>query len=138
MIMEKDEIVEIPEHRVKFFGTTGKMLLPCPATLKSVISKVPQGKLLTTELLRQELADEFDVEGVCPITTKNSLRALANEPDQNAAYWRIVNNTGGLFSYFPGGLAGHADHLKQEGFSIDTSTKMPKVKQYKSSLAHLK
>lgn len=135
-VMEKTEIVAIPENRVKFFGTTGKMLLPCPDTLEAVIQKVPEHQLLTTELLRETLADEFDVEAVCPITTKNSLRALANDPKRKVAYWRVVNSSGGLFSHFPGGVEGHAAHLEQEGFSIDTSGKHPKVKQYKDSLHH--
>ncbi|MBZ0285394.1 MAG: hypothetical protein K8L97_31965 [Anaerolineae bacterium] len=136
MIMQEDAIVDIPENRVKFFGTTGKMLLPCPATLEAVIHKVPENKLLTTELLRQELADQFDVEGVCPITTQNSLRALANDPTRTVAYWRVINSSGGLFAHFPGGMEGHAAHLQQEGFSIDKNGKLPKVKQFKQSLVH--
>ncbi len=41
-IMERDEIVPIPEKRVKFFGTTGKMLLPCPATLAEILNGVQE------------------------------------------------------------------------------------------------
>jgi hypothetical protein len=33
MAQQEDIIVDIPENRVKFFGTTGKMLLPSVSTV---------------------------------------------------------------------------------------------------------
>ena len=134
MFQQRDEIVDIPPNRVKFFGTTGKMLLPCPATVAAVIAKIPPHKLITTELLRKELTGQFGVEGTCPVTTKKSLQALAQDASSKVAYWRVVNQTGGLISIFPGGVQGHAAHLRDEGFSISTGGKTPTVKQYRDSL----
>ena len=53
MTMLEDVIVEIPQNRVKFFGTTGKMLLPSLSTIAALIKKIPAHKLITTDLLRQ-------------------------------------------------------------------------------------
>ena len=39
-VPRKDLIVEIPESRVKFFGRTGKMLLPSPATVAALIKEI--------------------------------------------------------------------------------------------------
>lgn len=136
MVMSEDTIVDIPDNRLRYFGGPGKMLLPCPATIAAVIDKIPEYKLVTTDLLRQHLTSQFEVEGTCPITTQRSLQALANDPKTNVAYWRVVNKNGGLIARFPGGAAGHAAHLKDEGFSIDTQAKMPRVKQFKDSLIH--
>ena len=69
--MQKDSIVDIPEERVKFFGTTGKMLLPSAATVAAVIDKIPAYKLLTTSHLRERLTRQFNVEGTCPVTKKH-------------------------------------------------------------------
>lgn len=132
MVMLEDAIVDIPENRLRYFGGPGKMLLPCPATIAAVIEKIPKNKLVTTDLLRQELTDQFDVQGTCPVTTQRSLQALAHDPDNSAAYWRVINQNGGLISRFPGGVEGHAARLRDEGFSIDTQPKV--VKQFKDSL----
>jgi 6-O-methylguanine DNA methyltransferase, DNA binding domain len=133
-VMTEDAIVDIPENRFQYFGGPGKMLLPCPATIATVIEKIPAHQLITTETIQNQLAEQFDVDGTCPITTQRSLQALANDPQTHVAYWRVVNKNGGLIARFPGGAAGHAAHLEDEGFSIDTQAKPPKVKQFRESL----
>ncbi len=137
MEMQQDEIVDIPPHRVKYFGTTGKMLLPSPTTIAAAISKIPAAKLITTSLLRQHLTEQFNVQGTCPVTTQKALREIANNPQYKVAYWRVINQSGGLLSNVPGGAAGHAAHLKDEGFTINTSGKAPKVDHFKQSLIRL-
>src|SRR6185369_7341730 len=64
-VMEADEIVPIPEKRVKFFGTTGKMLLPSPATLAVILNRIQEKQIVTTEQLSKLLAEMFEVEAVC-------------------------------------------------------------------------
>lgn len=131
-----DAIVPIPENRVRFFGGTGHMLLPCPATVAAIILQVPPAKLITTDLLRQKLAKQFKVEGVCPVTTRNALRAIAHDSDSKIAYWRVINQTGDLIPMFPGGVEGHAAQLRKEGFTITTRGKTPRVEQFRKSLIH--
>jgi len=74
---QEDVIVDIPKDRVKFFGGTGKMLLPSPATVAALIKKIPKRKLITTNLLCKELTDQFKVRGTCPVTTQKALQAIA-------------------------------------------------------------
>ena len=136
MVLQEDAIVDIPPNRVKFFGTTGKMLLPSPATVAAVIQKIPDHQLITTALLRKKLTEQFQVEGTCPVTTKNSLRAIAHDSRNHVAYWRVINQSGGLIGIFPGGVEGHAALLRKEGFTIDTKGKLPKVKEFQDSLVH--
>ncbi len=133
-MVQPDAIVDIPPNRVKFFGATGKMLLPSPATVAAVIQKIPANKLITTDLLRKELTDQFDVQGTCPVTTKKALQAVAHDANYNVAYWRVVNQNGGLIMVFPGGVNGHAALLRREGFTIDTNGKALRVKPFKESL----
>lgn len=138
---ETDTIVDIPPHRIRYFGGPGKMLLPSPATVAALIQRVPARRLITTDLLRRTLTDQFEVQGTCPVTTRHALQAVAhaaeNDASQNVAYWRVINQNGGLNGKYPGGVKGHAARLRQEGFAIDTSGKTPKVKQFQDSLVRL-
>ena len=127
---QEDVIVDIPKDRVKFFGGTGKMLLPSPATVAALIKKIPKRKLITTNLLRQELTDQFKVRGTCPVTTQKALQAIAHGSSKNIAYWRVINTNGGLIARFPDGAA----LLVEEGFTIDTKGKVSKVKNFRESL----
>jgi len=131
---QADAIVEIDESQVGYFGGLGKMLHPSPATVAALIQQVPAHKLLTTDLLRRQLAAQFNVQGTCPVTTKKALQTLANDAGGNLPYWRVIKQNGELNAIFPGGVAGQAALLQQEGFTIDTSGKAPKVKQFKASL----
>lgn len=137
MIQQQDEIVDIPPHRLRYFGGAGKMLLPSLQTIAAVIKRIPEHKLLTTDLLRQELTEQFHVEGTCPITTKNSLQFLANNAPDDVAYWRIIRPTGELMATYPGGIEGHASHLQDEGLTIDTTGRKFKVQNFRENLAHL-
>jgi hypothetical protein len=134
MILQEDAIVDIPLNRVRYFGCTGKMLLPCPATIAALIQKLPTSKLITTDLLRQYLKEQFEVEGVCPVTTKKSLQAVAHDTSDNVAYWRVLKKNGELFSFFPGGAEGQAALLRKEGYTVNTEGKAPKVNNFAESL----
>lgn len=134
MTLQEDAIVDIPENRVKFFGTTGKMLLPSPATIAALIQKIPQHSLITTDRLLKQLAAQFNVQGTCPVTTQKALQALAHEGSKPVAYWRVINKNGGLIARYPGGVEGHAARLREEGFTIDSNGEAPKVKNFRESL----
>jgi len=134
---QKDLIVEIPKERLKFFGGAGKMLLPSPATVAALIRKIPKHKLMTTNLLCKELSDQFKVRGTCPVTTQKALQSIAHGSGNNISYCLVINTNGGLIARFPGGAAGQAALLAEEGFSIDTKGKVSKVKNFRESLVRV-
>ena len=92
--MEPQEDVndDIPKDRVKFFGGTGKMLLPSPATVAALIKKIPKRKLITTNLLCKELTGQFKVRGTCPVTTQKALHQPHDKErgDGGCRHWREV------------------------------------------------
>lgn len=134
---EDSQIVDIPENRVKYFGCSGKMLLPGPATVAGLIEHIPEHQLLTTDLLRKMLTEQFKVQGTCPVTTRKSLQTVAHDGSKQVAYWRVINANGTLIAHFPGGVEEQAALLRKEGFTIDTHRKIPKVLAFTNSLAHL-
>jgi hypothetical protein len=134
---KEDTIVDIPEERLRFFGGAGKMLLPGPATVAAAIDKVHEHKLITTNLLCQTLAQQFNVRGTCPVTTQRALQAVAHDASNKVAYWRVIKANGGLIAQFPGGAEGQAEHLRKEGFTFDRKGKVSKVTNFRESLVRL-
>lgn len=130
----EDRIVDISESREKFFGCSGKMLLPCPATVAALLHEIPQNTLLTTAQIQKELAKRHNVQVTCPVAARKALQTIAQDSRQSAAYWRVVKKNGELLSIFPGGLQGHAALLTQEGHSIETGGKGPKVSHFRERL----
>lgn len=134
--MNRDAIVDIPEARIKFFGGSGKMLLPSPATVAVLLEKIPEQKLITTNLICKKLVKEFKVQGTCPVTTKKALQTLASDPDSRAPYWRVLKANGELVRSFPGGTKSQAARLQEEGFML-IEGKVVKVENFKESLVDL-
>ena len=131
---QTDVIVAIEKHRERYFGGAGKMLIPCPATVAEQIRRIPEQQLMSKEFLQETLAEQFQVQVTCPFATKKALQAIAQDISQPAPYWRVIKKNGELFSYFPGGLEGHAGCLRKEGFTIDTMGKVPRVQHFQESL----
>ena len=102
MELSEDALVEIPQARLGFFGGPGKMLLPSPATVAALIAKVPARKLITTDLLCQVLARQFNVRGTCPVTASG--RFDARDPIGKVADRRVLKANGGLSPDSPAGL----------------------------------
>jgi hypothetical protein len=100
----------------------------------ALLEKTPAGRLITTNLLCQKLAQQFNVRGTCPVTAQKALLALAHDPGSKAAYWRVAKADGGLMSRFPGGAEGQAERLRKEGFTLDRNGKTPKVANFRESL----
>ena len=134
---KEDAIVDIPKDRIRFFGGAGKMLLPGPATVAALIEKVPARKLITTNLLCQKLTQQFNVRGTCPVTTQKALQAVAHDPSNEVAYWRVIKANGGLIARFPGGAEGQAERLRKEGFTLDRKGKVPRVTNFRENLVSL-
>jgi len=130
-----DVIVDIPEKRVKFFGTTGKMLLPSPSSIAAIVKKIPAGEVSTTRDLASALAAHFQVEAVCPVTLRKSLRLLGNNPA--VPFWRVIKPNGELTAIFPGGIPGQATRLQSEGCLLDQTGKTPRIQDFRSRLAAL-
>jgi hypothetical protein len=137
MESQTDVIADIEKHRERYFGGAGKMLIPCPATVAAQLRRIPEHQLISKELLQQKLAEQFKVRVACPFATKKALQTIARDASQTAPYWRVIKKNGELFSYFPGGIQGHADRLRQEGFTIDATGKAPKVQHFREHLVDL-
>jgi alkylated DNA nucleotide flippase Atl1 len=133
---QEDVIVDISKAREKFFGCSGKMLLPSSKTVEALLEQIPQHQLATTEWIQRTLAAQFNVQVTCPVATRKALQAIAKDSSGNLAFWRVVKKNGELMAIFPGGVAVQAEQLTQQGFEIDAIGKKPKVLNLKSNLVN--
>jgi alkylated DNA nucleotide flippase Atl1 len=135
----EDSIVQIAPQLERFFGTSGRMLKPCVATVAALVAQIPSGQVVTSDVLRRKLADQFGVEVACPYDTKMALLAISNDSSLNQSglnlpYWRVIKTNGELNPKYPGGLEAHVAFLQAEGFTVDDSGKKPRIKPFKDKL----
>jgi hypothetical protein len=109
----------------------GRMLIASPTVIAAVLQHVPRGRVLTSSALRAALAQAYDADYTCPMTTGIFLRMAAESADVAGAgdavpWWRVVRDDGGLNDKLPGGAAGQARRLAREGVAV-SSARTPKV-----------
>lgn len=136
-------LVDVPPKMQKRFGK-GKMLIPRPLDVDSLIQRVPKGRLVTISEIRNKLAKDFNADCTCPLTTGIFLRIVAETAEEDLVmgmkditpYWRVVGDDGSLRERFPGGVKAQAQRLMEEGHSIvpGKGKKSPKVKDFEKYL----
>ena len=102
------------------------MVIPSPLEVDEVMRKVPHGKLITTDIIRQVLAAKHGTTIACPLTTgifiwiaANAAEEARKEGEKNITpYWRTLKIGGFLNEKYPGGLEGHKKLLEKEGHEV--------------------
>lgn len=133
----QNEIVDIPKTMEKFFGCSGKMLKPSPATVAAAIRKIKRGQVTTIGALCKKLAQDFKTEATCPATLEKSLCLAATRSiaeNKTLPYWRVLKNSGELNRKFPDGVEGQAANLIGEGHEIIPAKKSIIVKDFENLL----
>jgi hypothetical protein len=104
----------------------GTYVIPAPAEVDAIMKKVPKGKLITINQIRQALARKHKTQFGCPITTGIFAWIAANAAEEDAAegkkritpYWRTLRNGGELNPKYPGGIKGVKSKLQSEGHKV--------------------
>lgn len=125
----------------------GRMLVPKPLDLDSLIRKVTRGKLITVNQIRDRLAEDFGAGYTCPMTTGIFIRLAAEAAEEDmfdgrrepTPYWRVIKQDGSLNEKFPGGTECQAARLREEGHIIEPGKgkKFPKVEHFEKSLQEI-
>lgn len=140
--MPKIKTIDKEEVVCRYGGR--KMLLAPPIDYDKVIKRIPHGKLLTIERIRNHLAYQYDADFTCPLTAGVFTGIVAWASHQRTEditpYWRVVKNKGELNPKFPGGIEAQKQKLEAEGHSIVSKGKKNLkyyVKDYEQSLFQL-
>lgn len=122
----------------------GKMLIPRPLDVDALVRRVPPGKLVTVDQIRERLAGDHNADLTCPLCTGIFLRLSAEAAEEDRArgeeeispYWRVLKTGGGLNDRLPGGVEAQAVRLAEEGHSIEPGKgkKAPRLRGFERCL----
>jgi len=137
------KVIDIDERMSKRWGS-GTCIIPAPIEVDEIMKKVPKGKLITINRIRETLAQKHSATIGCPITTgifawiaAHAAEEMISEGKKRITpYWRTLKSDGALNEKYPGGVEAQSEKLKKEGFVIERpkSKKLPKVKDYEKYL----
>jgi len=140
------KVVEINDKMSKRWGT-GTVVIPAPREVDEIMEKVPKGKLITVNQIRETVARKHGATIGCPLTTGMFANIAARAAEEAAAegkkditpYWRTLKSGGELNEKYPGGVEAQAARLREEGHAIEPGKgkKPPKVKDFEKSLVEV-
>ena len=101
-------VVEITDKMSKRWGT-GTVVIPAPREVDEIIRKVPRGKLITINQIREIVARRHGASIGCPITTGIFVNIAARAAEEAAAegktnttpYWRTLKSKGNSMENTP-------------------------------------
>jgi alkylated DNA nucleotide flippase Atl1 len=139
------KVEKIDAKKSKRWGT-GTYVIPAPIEVNEIMRKVPKGKLITINEIRQFLASKHNATIACPITTGIFSWIAANAADEmekegrknTTPYWRTLKTGGILNEKYPGGLVNLRKRLEAEGHTIIQKGKNFLVKDFEKSLVDIK
>ncbi len=118
-------VEKIDAKKSKRWGA-GTFVIPAPMEVDEIMKKVPKGKLITINEIRQIVAKRHGATIGCPITTGIFSWIAANAADeaekegktQITPYWRTLKTGGILNEKYPGGIENLKKRLAEEGHRI--------------------
>ena len=138
------KVEKITEKMSKKWGT-GTIVIPAPTEVDAMMKKVPEGKLITINELREALAKKHNATIGCPMTTGIFAWVAANAAEEQrqqgkkdiTPYWRTLKTGGVINVKYPGGVEGQKKLLEKEGHQIIQKGKKHVVADYEKSLMKL-
>jgi hypothetical protein len=123
----------------------GTVAIPAPIEVNEIMKKVPKGKLITVNGIRQIIAKSHKATIGCPITCGIFAWIAANAAEEErkqgkkdiTPYWRTLKSDGSLNEKYPGGAEGQKKLLEKEGHKIIQKGKKYLVLDYEKSVAKL-
>lgn len=111
----------------------GSFVIPAPLEVDALMKRVPKGRLVTINELRDALAAKHGTNFTCPLTTGIFSWIAANAAAEAEAagakrvtpYWRTLKLGGEVNPKYPGGIAALRARLEAEGHTVQ-----PKGKRY--------
>ncbi len=104
----------------------GTVVIPAPKEVDEIMKRVPKGKLITINQIREKLAQKHGASIGCPITTGIFAYIAANAAEEEARegekditpYWRTLKTGGVINEKYPGGVEVQRKLLEKEGHKV--------------------
>jgi alkylated DNA nucleotide flippase Atl1 len=115
----------IEAQQEKIWGE-GTIVIAKPIEVDQIMKKVPKGKLITINRIREILASKHGATIACPITTGIFARIAAGAAEEDmqegkkriTPYWRTLKAGGVINEKYPGGLQKQIELLEAEGHTV--------------------
>ena len=138
------KVVEINDRMSKRWGT-GTVVIPAPKEVAELMGKVPKGKLITINEIREILAKKHCASIGCPITTgifawvaaHAAEEAVSEGKKDTTPYWRTLKTGGIINEKYPGGVEAQKKLLEKEGHKVIQKGKNYRVVDFEKSLVTL-
>ena len=136
------KVGRIEGRMTKRWGT-GTVVIPAPVEVDEVMRRIPKGKLVTIDGIREVLAKKHKVTIACPLTTGIFAWIAAHAADEAeregrkriTPYWRTLKARGEINTRYPGGAASLRERLEAEGHRVGVRGKRMFVEGYEGALA---
>ena len=137
-------VEKISEKMSKRWGS-GTVVIPAPMEVDAMMRKVPWGKLVTINEIREALAKKHNATICCPMTTGIFAWIAANAAEEQrqegkrdiTPYWRTLKTSGVINPKYPGGVERQKELLEEEGHRIIQKGKKYIVADYERFLIKL-
>ena len=134
------KIVSDPKAVARYGGE--RMLIAPPLAYDEIMKRVPIGKVITTDRVRDYLAKKYDADFVCPLTAGIFISLAAQASAERGGinptpYHRTLKKDGELNEKYPDGIDGQRLLLEMEGHTVTTKGKRFFVTDYEDSLFEL-
>ncbi|HEX4876545.1 MAG TPA: hypothetical protein VFV31_07705 [Chitinophagaceae bacterium] len=135
------KVVKLTPIQAKKFGK-GTMAIPSPMEVNAIMKRVPAGKLITINRIREKIAKKHHAALGCPITTGIfswiAAHAAAEAAEKGTKhitpYWRTLKEGGVINEKYPGGIEQQAILLEQEGHHVVQKGKKWMVENWEKRL----
>jgi hypothetical protein len=137
-------IFTIDEKMSKRWGT-GTCVIPAPLEVDAMMKKIPKGKIVTINRIREALAQKHGTNIACPITTGIFSWVAAHAAEEThlqgeeniTPYWRTLKSDGVLNEKYPGGIEAQKELLESEGLKVIQKGKKFMVNNYDQYLVDI-
>lgn len=138
------KVSKIEGKMTKRWGT-GTVVIPSPLEVNNIMKRVPEGKLITINQIREKVAKKHKASIGCPITcgifawiSANAAEEQEKQGKRNTTpYWRTLKGEGELNPKYPGGISRQSKKLRSEGHKISKKGKKYTVKEYQEKLVKI-
>lgn len=135
------KVEKITEKMSKRWGT-GTVVIPAPKEVDEMMKRVPKGKLITINEIRNALAKKHGASIGCPITTGIFAHIAAHAAEEAKAegkkditpYWRTLKTGGIINEKYPGGIEAQKKLLEKEGHEVIQKGKKYMVADFEKHL----
>lgn len=138
------KVEKITEKMSQKWGS-GTVAIPAPIEVDTIMRKVPKGKLITINMIREIIAKKHKATIGCPLTTGIFAWIAANAAEEEhekgkkdiTPYWRTLKNDGELNPKYPGGVEHQRKILESEGNHVIEKGVKLVVENYTEKLVKL-